>query len=173
MSGKGGPRGRVFARSSPRVCFFFALIPLGLGAYLFYCHFAFGDFLKPIHAHGLGWRQHLVPPWQTLFHPENFTPAYVTLYRTLIVAGLVTLALGVIERLRASYWIYATGSAIFALSWANMDGVPRYFSVIFPLYIVLALSTKRWPWSYELVLALSVALLALCTVLFANGYQMS
>jgi len=156
----------------PRLLFF-ALIPLGLAAYMLYCHFALGDFLRPMHAHGMGWAQHLTPPWQTFLHPQNFTPAYVALYRTLISAGLITLAVGLITRLRVSYLIYAVVSAVFALSWANMDGVPRYFSVIFPLYIVLALSTERWKWSYEPVLAFSVAMLALCAVLAANAYQMS
>ena len=151
----------------------FALIPLGLVAYFFYCHFALGDFFRPAHAHGIGWAQHLTSPWQTFFHPQNFTPAYVPLYRTLITAGLVTLAAGVIVGLRPSYWIYAVVSAAFSLSWANLDGVPRYFSVIFPLYIALAVATERWKWSYEPILAFSVALLALCSILAANAYQMS
>jgi Mannosyltransferase (PIG-V) len=151
----------------------FTLIPLGLVAYLLYCHFALGDFFKPMHAHGAGWAQHLTWPWQTFLHPQNFTPAYVPLYRTLITAGLVTLVAGVIVGLRPSYWIYAMVSAAFSLSWANLDGVPRYFSVIFPLYIALAVATQRWKWSYEPILAFSVALLALCSILAANAYQMS
>ena len=156
----------------PRLLYF-ALIPLGLLAYLLYCHFALGDFFKPAHAHGIGWAQHLTLPWQTFLHPQNFTPAYVPLYRTLITAGLVTLALGIITGLRPSYWIYVLVSAAFSLSWGNMDGVPRYFSVIFPLYIALGVATERWKWSYEPILALSVALLALCSLLAANAYQMS
>lgn len=151
----------------------FALIPVGLAAYLLYCHFAFGDFFKPIHAHNAGWAQHFTPPWQTFFHPQNFTHAYVALYRILIGGGLVALAVGVILRIRLSYWIYAAVSAGFALSWSTVDGVPRFFSVIFPLYLVLALSTERWKWSYEPILALSVALLALCSILAANAYQMT
>lgn len=156
----------------PRLLYF-ALIPLGLTAYMFYCHFVFGDFFKPMHAHSAGWAQHLTLPWETFFHPQNFTHAYVALYRTLISAGLVALAVGVILRIRLSYWIYAAASAAFALSWGNMDGVPRYFSVIFPLYLILALSVERWKWTYEPILALSVALLTLCAVLAANAYQMS
>jgi hypothetical protein len=151
----------------------FALIPLGLVAYFVYCHFALGDFFRPAHAHGVGWAQHLTSPWQTFFHSQNFTPAYVPLYRTLITAGLVTLVAGVIVSLRPSYWIYAAVSAAFSLSWATVDGVPRFFSVIFPLYIVLAVATQRWKWSYEPFLAFSIALLALCSILAANAYQMS
>jgi hypothetical protein len=164
--------GKLRALVHPRLLFF-ALIPLGLVAYLSYCHFAFGDFFKPMHAHGTGWAQHLTWPWQTFLHPQNFTPAYVPLYETLITAGLVTLVAGVIVGLRPSYWIYAVVSAAFSLSWATVDGVPRFFSVIFPLYIVLAVATERWKWSYEPILAFSVALLALCSILAANAYQMT
>ena len=39
--------------------------------------------------------------------------------------------------------------------------------------VVLALLSSRWKWLYEPLLAFSIALLALCTVLFANAYQMT
>jgi hypothetical protein len=164
--------GKLRGLLHPRLLFF-ALIPLGLVAYFCYFRFALGDFFRPMHAHSTGWAQHLTAPWQTFFHPQNFTPAYVPLYRTLITAGLVALAAGVVLRIRLSYWIYAAVSAVFALSWSNMDGVPRYFSVIFPLYLALAVATERWKWSYEAILAFSIALLALCSILAANAYQMS
>jgi hypothetical protein len=46
-------------------------------------------------------------------------------------------------------------------------------SVVFPLYLVLALSSLRWPRLYEPLLGFSIGLLALCTILFANAYQMT
>ncbi len=51
--------------------------------------------------------------------------------------------------------------------------LPHYVSILFPLQLVLALLSTRWKWSYEPLLAFSIALLALCTVLFANAYQMT
>jgi hypothetical protein len=62
---------------------------------------------------------------------------------------------------------------LFYLAWGSLEGLPRYVSVLFPLYLVLALSSLRWSWLYEPLLAFSIGLLALCTILFANGYQMT
>ena len=44
---------------------------------------------------------------------------------------------------------------------------------VFPFYVVLASLAERAKWTYEPLLALSSALLALCTVAFANAYQMT
>jgi hypothetical protein len=51
--------------------------------------------------------------------------------------------------------------------------MPRYFSVEFPLFIVIGLIVARFERAYEPLLAASIALLTLCTVLSANGYWMT
>lgn len=155
----------------PRLLFF-GLIPLGLSCYMLYCHIVFGDLFRPIRAQA-GWSRAFTPPHQTFFNPQNFSPSHLALYRTIIVVAFVLLALGLVRRLRPSYWAYAAVSVLFYLSWTSLDGVPRYFSVIFPLYLVLALVAQRTKWLYEPTLAFSIALLAFCAVLFANAYQMT
>jgi hypothetical protein len=151
----------------------FGLVPVGVVAYFTYCHFVLGDFFKPIHAHNVGWEQGMTAPWVTFFQPRVFTANYIALYQTLILIGLAAIVLGGALRVRVSYTVYAVVSALFALSWGTLDGVPRYISAIFPVYGGLALCATRWKWTYEPILALSVALLALCTVLFANAYQIT
>ena len=61
----------------------------------------------------------------------------------------------------------------FSLSWGTMASSPRYLSIIFPLFIVLGLITARFEGAYEWLLAASVAVLTLCTVLITNGYWMT
>lgn len=76
-------------------------------------------------------------------------------------------------RLRPTYLVYAVVSILLYLAWGSLEGLPHYVSILFPLQLVLALLSTRWKWSYEPLLAFSIALLALCTVLFANAYQMT
>jgi hypothetical protein len=55
----------------------------------------------------------------------------------------------------------------------TLEAMPRYFSVEFPLFIVIGLIVARFERAYEPLLAASIALLTLCTVLSANGYWMT
>lgn len=111
--------------------------------------------------------------WQTFFDPTSFSPSHVPLYQGIVaVAALMTLA-GFYFRLRPTYLVYATLSMLFYLSWSSLEALPRYMCILLPVHIALALVSMRWKWSYEPLLAFSVVLLALCTVLFANGYQMT
>ncbi|HEV2096324.1 MAG TPA: hypothetical protein VGQ82_07465 [Chthoniobacterales bacterium] len=88
-----------------------------------------------------------------------------------MIAGILLLFLGIARRVHPAYWSYAAVSVLFDLSWSTLEGVPRYLSVSF--YVVLASLAERAKWTYEPLLALSSALLALCTVAFANAYQMT
>jgi hypothetical protein len=53
---------------------------------------------------------------------------------------------------------------------ANMEAWPRYLSIEFPLYIVLAVAATRAKWLYEPLFACSSGLFVLSAVLSANGY---
>jgi len=88
-------------------------------------------------------------------------------------SALILTAASFFLRLRATYLVYLAASILFYLAWGTLEALPRHISVLFPLYLVLALISSRWEWLYEPLLAFSIALLALCTVLFANAYQMT
>jgi hypothetical protein len=87
--------------------------------------------------------------------------------------ALVLTGAGFFLRLRATYLVYMAVSVPFYLVWGSLDGLPRYLAIVFPLHLVLALLSVRWKWLYEPLLAFSIALLALCTIIFANAYQMT
>lgn len=55
----------------------------------------------------------------------------------------------------------------------SLEAIPRYLSILFPLFIVLGVVAVRFRWSYELIFASSTVLLTICTVLSANGYWMT
>lgn len=150
-----------------------ALIPAGLGIYMFYFHITRGDLFMPMHAQARGWEKALTWPWQTFFWPSAFPASHVPLYQAIVGAAIILTIAGFFLKLRPTYLVYAAVSLVFYLSWGSMEGLPRYMSILFPIHIVLALLSSRWKWMYEPLLAFSVALLALCTVLFANAYQIT
>jgi len=148
------------------------LVPVGLALYFFYCYMARGDWLAPIHAQDV-WQKKLTWPWRSFLWSENFSLAEVPLYQAIVGAAIALIAAGFFLRIRASYSVYAVVAILFYLAWGTLDALPRFLSVLFPIHLALALISTRWRWSYEPLLALSVALLAYCTVLFANAYQMT
>ncbi len=167
---KRGGNARAFFR--PRLLLL-ALVPVGLVAYMLHLHLLRGDFLLPLHAQASGWGKVLTLPWQSFFWPRGLPTTYIPLYQSIVGAALILTGAGFFLRLRAAYLVYAVASILFCLSWGTLEALPRYISIVFPIHLVLALLSSRWKWMYEPLLAFSIALLALCTVLFANAYQMT
>ena len=151
-----------------------ALVPAGLALYMLYFYVQRGDLFMPMHAQARGWGKTLTLPWQSFLLPSSsLPPSHVPLYRAIVSGAIILTAAGFFLRLHATYLVYAVVSLPFYLAWGSLDVLPRYLSIVFPLHIVLALLSSRWKWMYEPLLAFSIALLALCTVLFANAYQMT
>jgi len=148
------------------------LVPVGLVLYLFHCYLSRGDWLAPLHAQD-AWTKTLTWPWQSYFWPRNFAHAYIPLNQAIVAVAVVLTAVGFLLKIRWSYLVYVVAAMLFYLAWGTLDSLPRYLSVLFPLYLALALVSTRWRWLYEPLLAFSVAFLAYCTVLFANAYQMT
>ncbi|MEY2490773.1 MAG: hypothetical protein QOC70_2715 [Verrucomicrobiota bacterium] len=151
-----------------------ALLPAGLVAYMLYSYLQRGDLFLPMHAQASGWGKALALPWQSFLWPSSsFPPSHIPLYQAIAGGAIILIGAGFFLRLRATYLVYAVVSILFYLAWGSLEALPRYVSILFPIHIVLALLSSRWKWTYEPLLALSIALLALCTVLFANAYHMT
>jgi Gpi18-like mannosyltransferase len=164
-------RGGVHRILQPRLLWL-GLVPVGLALYFFYCYTTRGDWLAPIHAQAV-WQKKLTWPWQSFLWSQNFSPAHLPLYQAIVAAGFALIGAAFFLRIRASYLVYAVVAILFYLAWGTLDALPRFLSVLFPIHLSLALVSTRWRWLYEPLLAFSVALLAYCTVLFANAYQMT
>ena len=152
---------------------FLALVPVGLAAYLLYLYVLRGDLFLPMHAQANGWGKTLTPPWESFLWPRSFPTSHIPLYQAIVGSAVVLTGFAFFLRLRATYLVYLVLSILFYLAWGSLEGLPRYLSIIFPLHLVLALLSSRWKWLYEPLLAFSIALLTLCTVLFANAYQIT
>ena len=73
-------------------------------------------------------------------------------------------------RLRPTYLLVLLVFALICLSSNRLESLPRYLSVLFPFYFILALLTKKWPSVTTPLLIVSGVLQAISVVLFVNGY---
>ncbi|MDE2480764.1 MAG: hypothetical protein KGN02_01065, partial [bacterium] len=84
-------------------------------------------------------------------------------------ALMVGVLIGGWKLLRPSYIAYMALSILIPMSTSSLMSMPRFALVLFPMFGILA----RWgdrPWVNNLVLAFSLPLLGLFTVLFADWY---
>lgn len=152
----------------PRVLLF-GIVPLGFASFLLIGYLKFGDPFAYVHATAV-WGREFVSPMKTLDSLQWLPPFYRSLFLTVLVAGLILWVVGIVLAVRASYLVYAAILLTIYLCGASLEAIPRYLSVVFPLFIVLGLITARYRWAYFPLLAGSTALLTLCTILSAGGY---
>jgi Gpi18-like mannosyltransferase len=120
-----------------------------------------------------GWGRSFSYFWD-LFTTGNFrtllTPFYQAWFAgSFLVAWLLLLG-GALLRLPVSYTLLGLSFGFVYTSGKLADSLPRYFSVIFPFYVVLGLVSTRWPRTRLPLLAGSLALQAFSVILFVNGY---
>jgi hypothetical protein len=81
----------------------------------------------------------------------------------------VVILLASFKRLRLSYWSYMALSILAPMSTSSLMSMPRFALVLFPMFVMLGLWGGR-PAINSTIVALSLPLLGLFTVLFANWY---
>ena len=155
----------------PRILLF-AIIPAGFGLFSVYSYLKFGTPFAYLEATKV-WGRQFVGPWQTLANVSLLPSFYQAFFLGILTAGLVLWAAAFYFKLRTSYLIYATLLITIYLCGASLEAIPRYLTVVFPLFITMGLVATRWPWSYVPLLATSTALLTLCNILSAMGYWMT
>ena len=152
-----------------------AFIPCGLFVYMAYLWVVTGDplYFSHVQTH---WNRHLSPPWVSVYnsfvtiahaHAGN-TVANQVLQLSFTALMIAVLLVGW-KRLRPSYVAYMALSVLVPMSTSSLMSMPRFALVLFPMFAILA----RWgdrPWVNNLILAFSLPLLGLFTVLFANWY---
>jgi hypothetical protein len=82
---------------------------------------------------------------------------------------MIGVLLGGFRRLRPSYIAYMALSILAPMCTSSLMSMPRFALVLFPMFAILA----RWgdrPWANNVILAFSLPLLGLFTVLFADWY---
>jgi hypothetical protein len=152
-----------------------ALIPVGLAAYMGYLWVLNGDplYFSHVQSH---WNRQLAAPWTAVlnsFHkiavaksPQTVANQSLELVFTALMVGV--LASG-FRRLKPSYIAYMALSILIPMSTSSLMSMPRFALVLFPMFVIFALWGAR-PAVNNAIVALSLPLLGLFTVLFADWY---
>lgn len=168
------------------------LVPLGTLLYLLVCYLVTGDFLAGLSIQEDAWNnakreQPFWVIWHALF--EGFPASeYKTYYlETMLVIGdwkgmpgAVFMALFTIFTLSVLFrgykdigfglWCWALLLILFPLSHPSaLLAMPRYISVVFPLFIILAMR-KLGRWHYPLV-AFFIVLQGILMAIWTNGFR--
>ncbi|MDQ6788271.1 MAG: glycosyltransferase family 39 protein [Acidobacteriota bacterium] len=153
------------------------LIPAGFGAYLFLNYYVTGNptmFMEYQREH---WNRYLrfpyygiVETWKSIF---NRTPssAVMTGFEELlfVLIGLFATVAGW-RRLRNSYRVWMAANWLLFVSTSFVLSVPRYTLVLFPLFILMAVSAAR-SWRLNvLFIVWSILFLSLFTTQFVRGW---
>jgi len=153
------------------------LIPFGMVPFFIYSQIKTGDFLATIHNHHTGWGRHFEFPWQVLTdalqHPQAPNPMNWNFWLLNIIVIFVFLGFTIwsLRRLPMIYSLYTLVMVIMPLSTASINSISRYYLVVFPAFMLLALwsnSDKR-PARHSLVIALFAPLLAVFMIFYALG----
>jgi Gpi18-like mannosyltransferase len=152
-----------------------SLIPLGLAAYMAYLWVLRADPLYFSHVQ-IHWNRHLAPPWVSLvnaFGKLIHGPGALVVANQSLEIGFTLLMIAVLvvgwHALRPSYIAYMALSILVPMSTSNLMSMPRFALVLFPMFAILARWGER-PWANNVILAFSLPLLGLFTVLFADWY---
>ncbi len=151
------------------------LVPAGLATYMAYLWVLRGDpfYFSTVQKH---WNRHLAPPWDSFSHSirlitqDRFPQvvadnvlevAFTVLMLAVLIAGF--------RRLRPSYSVYMALSILVPMSTSSLMSMPRFALVLFPMFVTFALWGGR-PSANNAIVAFSLPILGLYTVLFADWY---
>jgi Gpi18-like mannosyltransferase len=152
-----------------------ALIPAGVFLYMAYLWVLRGDAMAFSHVQA-HWNRHFAPPW-VAFANSFATIAHAAQEQTVANQALelaftflmIAILIGGWNRLRPSYIAYMGLSVLVPMSTSSLMSMPRFALVLFPMFAIMA----RWgekPWINNAIVAFSLPLLGLFTVLFADWY---
>lgn len=151
------------------------LIFLGLGLYMSYLWVLNGDplYFSHVQSH---WNRHFAAPWTSVWntwHKIATAHSGQTIANQAIELTFTALMVGVLiagwRKLKPSYIAYMALSILVPMSTSSLMSMQRFALVLFPMFAILALWGRR-PSVNNAIVALSLPLLGLFTVLFADWY---
>lgn len=151
------------------------LIPLGLMLFMGYLWILNADPLYFTHVQS-HWNRQLAAPWTSIGNslhkiatavgPQTVAQQILELVFTGLMIGVL---IGGWKKLKPSYIAYMGLSILMPLCTSSLMSMPRFALVLFPMFAILALWGGR-PRINNAIVALSLPLLGLFTVLFADWY---
>ncbi|HKW45720.1 MAG TPA: mannosyltransferase family protein [Candidatus Eremiobacteraceae bacterium] len=156
-----------------------ALVPAGIALFMGYLYALVGDplYFQKVQAN---WNRHLAPPWVSISNTfeelsrstlasSNSVNHILELAFTLAFLALLVAAF---RQLRPSYAWYFAASLLVPMSTASLMSMPRFDLVVFPAFMLLAVYGRR-PVVNSAIVALSLTLLGVFTVFFADWYWLA
>jgi len=156
-----------------------AVVPMGLFGYMAYLYAIVGDplfFLKIQHH----WNRHLAAPWVSIYntfkefvgYPLASSGSINHLIELAFTFAFLALMVVAFRTLRPSYAWYFAASLLVPMSTASLMSMPRFVLVIFPAFMLMAIWGRN-PLINSAIVSLSLPLLGLFTVLFADWYWLA
>jgi hypothetical protein len=178
-AGRAGAWWRFFTlRRTVRIVLGGLAMPLGLAAYMGWLWVLSGDPLYFSHVQ-IHWDRHLSPPWVSVIHAGKIVAKAYDKHMMLVLANesieiaFTVLMIAVLvfgfRRLRPSFTAYMILSILVPMSTSSLMSMQRFALVLFPMFAILAIWGGR-SWVNNAIVAFSLPLLGLFTVLFANWY---
>lgn len=151
----------------------FALVPLGALLFALYAQAKTGDALASSH-NEIYWGRHFVPPWtlllHSLAHSSQANPLDWNFWLLNNVAAVLFLlaTLWAFRSLPIIYALYMLVMVLSPLSSGSMQSLGRYYVVVFPVMMLLAMWTSRGgqPWRQFALVGGSIALQTMFMVFF-------
>ena len=153
-------------------------IAAGLATYMAWLWLLTGDplYFSHVQAH---WDRHLAPPWVAIQHAYKIIEIGLRYRSSVLIAGegieiaftvlMIAALVAGFKKLRPSFVAYMTLSILVPMCTASLMSMPRFALVLFPMFVLLAVWGGR-SWFNSAVVAFSLPLLGLFTVLFADWY---
>lgn len=153
------------------------LVPAGLLAFMVYGQIYIGDFFATFHASKWEWGRQVSPPWRLLIyslrHPILGQPLNWNFWTLNIVMTFAFLAIVVWawRRLPMVYVLYTAATVLLPLASSSLNSIARYYLLVFPVFILLALLTTRNERQtlHNFILASFATLQAVLMVFFVLG----
>lgn len=118
------------------------LVPAGLLFFLAYAYHLSGDWLAPVHAQK-AWQKVFAMPWTTLLHPFGGSLYLQPIDQILTVVFLAGSLVALYKLPSAGYGLYALLLIAPPLTSGTLVSAARYYVVVFPVFIMLALAGRR------------------------------
>ncbi|MDP2925819.1 MAG: mannosyltransferase family protein [Nanoarchaeota archaeon] len=151
--------------------FYLLLIPAGLILHMLFLYIKFNDPLLFAHAQKEFGRV-FTTITTTLNSINNYPIFYQYLFAGFLFFAIFMLAYAFYKKVRLSYLVFSLISMYIYLSANILESIPRYFALLFPIYISMALLGKKYKILDYFFIIASISLMTIITILLINGYWM-
>lgn len=154
-----------------------ALIPLGIVPFFIYSQIKTGDFLASIHNHSVGWDRHTGDPVRLVIDsllnplPPNAMEWNFWALNMIMIFVFTGFIIWAFRRLPMIYALYTLVMVVMPLCTGSVKSISRYYLLVFPAFMLLALWSSRGKSEGRnvMIISLCAPIMAVCMVFFVLG----